>query len=281
MRLNMARPTGAPQVARLAVIGAGAWAALLLATRSGPTRESFLPLMRAGQDHLGQLERVAAQAMPLSAEEERRIGLRLERGLHAAPDAHQAEAERIGRRLERTGLLHRFAGRTLYRVLPTQQVNAFATPGGHVLVTQGLLDAMSHDPSRLAFIIGHELSHAELGHTADAVRYAAWLDRHGVPGGDLAQLLRFVAALSYSKGHELEADALALELMRKADVRLEASIEAMERLPGQAPPAPGHRDPGAVLAEAALDYFHTHPGRQERLDRLRQRIGRVSGWPTP
>ncbi len=42
--------------------------------------------------------------------------------------------------------------------------NAFAVPGGGVIVTQGLLDAVKSEPA-LAFVLGHELAHHQFRHT--------------------------------------------------------------------------------------------------------------------
>jgi Zn-dependent protease with chaperone function len=250
----------------LLLAGANAAAAALLAKGPGGGRESLLPLLRAGEEHGLQLERaVSGAALTLSADDERRLGQELRRA--AGPT--DPRLERLGRRLERTGLVPRFAGRAEYRLVPDASPQAFAAPGGLIFVTTGLVRLVGGDESRLSFALGHELAHAELGHTANLVRYRAWLDAAGVPGGDLVQLLRRVPAQSYSRAEELEADALAVKLLRAADLRASAGAETLEALdPGPAETA-GHQDPVGVLVEGLGDYFHTHPGRTERLDRLR------------
>jgi predicted Zn-dependent protease len=100
------------------------------------------------------------------------------------------------------------------------------------------------------------------------VRYRAWLDRWGLPGGNAAQALRELAALSYSETQELEADALALEMLKAADLRPAAGAEALGLIDAAPGGEAGRRDPAAILLEATLDYWRTHPGRRERLDRL-------------
>ena len=257
-----------------------AGSAAVLAKRAAPSRESLVPLLRAGQEHGRQAERLLAAGLPLGADEERLLGLEMERGM-PANGPRQPLVESLGRRLERTGLAPRFAGRVVYRTVPGTEANALAAPGGVVVLSEGLIDRVQGDPDRVAFVIGHELGHAELGHTADLVRYRGWLSRWGIPGADLAQALRELAALSFSEGQELEADRFSLELLRRADFRPEASIEAMVRIDDRRPSdeAGPHRDPATVLAEAVSDYFHTHPGRKERLDRLRSALGPRSERP--
>ncbi|MFH1724906.1 MAG: M48 family metallopeptidase [Elusimicrobiota bacterium] len=243
-------------------------AVVLAAKRAAPSRESLLPLLRTGQEHGRQVERLAAKGLRLGPDQERRLGRRIADRFEAmaGPDP---EIERLGRRLERTGLAKRFAGRYVYRVAPGASC-AFAAPGGFIFVTRGLLVELEGDRDRIAFVLAHEIGHAELGHTADRVRYKAWLKRWGVPGGGLAQGLRELAALAYSPGQELEADAFALGMLRAADFRLAASVEALERIhPDGRSEGGWRRLPPELLAEALGDYFRTHPGRRERLERLR------------
>jgi Zn-dependent protease with chaperone function len=185
-----------------------------------------------------------------------------------------AQLERIGKRLESTGRVTRFAGRYEYRVLPYRWEQAFAIPGGFVFVTQGMLDALEHDSDRLAFVLGHEIGHVELDHTANHVRYRSWLKKWHLPGGRLSQGLREIAALSFRPGQELEADAYAVALMREADFRSEGAVEFFEAAGGRRGKreidSGTHRRADIVLAEAMTDYFRTHPGTRERVEQIRR-----------
>ncbi len=245
----------------------------LLAARAGRTRESLLPLLRAGQAHVKQVERAAALAIPVDAMEERNFGRQIAQicGRGARRDAR---LEEIGKRLEKSAGVKRYAGRYEYRVLPGRRVAGFAVPGGYIFVTQGLLDALEFDRARVAFVLAHEIGHTELGHTADRVRYKAWLRKWHIPGSNLGQALRELAALSFSPGQELEADAFALDLMRRRDYRLEGAVEFFEKSRPRRPEAGGtHRRTAEVLAEGFVDYFRTHPGERERVEKLRGLIG--------
>ncbi|MCH7472169.1 M48 family metalloprotease [bacterium] len=48
-----------------------------------------------------------------------------------------------------------------------QEVNAFATPGGYIYVTEGLLNYMAYDEGMLAGVMAHELGHAKDRHVAN------------------------------------------------------------------------------------------------------------------
>lgn len=241
-----------------------------LAVKGGASRESLLPVLRLAQEHGKQFERAAARVLPLDAEEERRLGARIAARLGAAAE-DDPELTRLGRRLERTGLVPRFSGRFAYRRVADAGRFAFSVPGGFVFVSSGMLDALEGDPARISFVLGHELAHSELGHGADKLRYRAWLSALG-PGATLVQLLRELAAMSYDQSSELEADALALRLLQAADLRAAAGIEALERLQGAPGEGGGHREPGELVAEVLTDYWRTHPGARERTDRLRGRL---------
>ncbi len=55
-----------------------------------------------------------------------------------------------------------------FRVVNTADVNAFAVPGGHIYVTRGLIEhATSYD--QLAGVLGHEIGHVDLRHTAHQI----------------------------------------------------------------------------------------------------------------
>ncbi|MEK7656458.1 MAG: M48 family metallopeptidase [Elusimicrobiota bacterium] len=250
-----------------AMIAALAAVSGTLALRAGPSRESLLPLLRVGQEHGGQAERMLSALIPVDADEERRIGEAMTRRLREAGAIADAGVESLGRRLERTGIPKRYAGRYAYFILPSECAAAFAVPGGRVFLTKGMLARMGSD-ERVSFILAHEMGHVELGHTASLVRYRSLPARWGVPGGGLLQLLRSLAALSFSETQELDADAYALRLMEAGGFRRAAAFESLARLSTLERRTAARRGPFSLLAEGLLDYGRTHPGMRERLQRL-------------
>jgi beta-barrel assembly-enhancing protease len=120
-------------------------------------------------------------------------------------------------------------------MLNTDEINAFATSGGHIFVTRGIIKAADTEDG-LAGIIAHEVAHIQLKHGINAIkssrRTQAWLVTgtgiSGVVGGtDVKQLTdalndsfsEFVQTLvsnGYSKDQEFAADTKALALMASA-----------------------------------------------------------------
>jgi beta-barrel assembly-enhancing protease len=59
--------------------------------------------------------------------------------------------------------------RYYFGVLDTEEVNAFAAPGGYVFITRGTLRLM-RDEATLAAVLGHEIGHIALKHNLEAIK---------------------------------------------------------------------------------------------------------------
>ncbi len=100
-------------------------------------------------------------------------------------------------------------------VLRTDQLNAFALPGGEIFVFRPLLDSL-HRPGELAALLAHELAHVERRHgvqalaraTAGYVALSALLGDVGGLSGVLLESARMLGQVRYSRSLEAEADAL-------------------------------------------------------------------------
>jgi Zn-dependent protease with chaperone function len=124
-----------------------------------------------------------------------------------------------------------------FRVLRSEQINALALPGGIIFVYEGLLGHIPTDDA-LAFIIGHEITHASHRHWATTIKKTEGLNiLLSVVGaatgtwGDLATTLAKVLIDSaYSQEMEEDADATGLELMWRAHFDPQGGIQAMEMI---------------------------------------------------
>jgi predicted Zn-dependent protease len=103
-----------------------------------------------------------------------------------------------------------------YRVYLIQESspNAFALPGGIILITKSLLTMLTSD-AEVAAIMGHEIGHIELSHCFDAVKFQLLTEK--IDQGTLGEFLDFVFQLllgySFSKTEEHEADEYAFDLL--------------------------------------------------------------------
>ena len=160
-------------------------------------------------------------------------------------------------------------------VLDTPVVNAFASPGGYVYVTRGLL-ALANDEAELAGVLAHELGHLTSRHSAKR-QIAA--ERVSVFGGVLRGLndsaylsdsLRLGAARSiaaYSRDQELDADKLGMVMAAKAQYDPNGAVSFLTNLERH---FALEAKRSAVLDEANNpSIYSSHPGTPERIKQVR------------
>lgn len=112
----------------------------------------------------------------------------------------------------------------LFRDVPDMGPNAFALPGGTIVVTDQLATDFGHDSDVIAGILGHELAHTlqdhglkQLYHSLSVYVLLAMI------AGDLGPVLEDIALegqllvrLSFSRTHEAEADKIGVRLASEA-----------------------------------------------------------------
>jgi predicted Zn-dependent protease len=155
------------------------------------------------------------------------------------------------------------AGDVRLIVLERGVANAFAAPGGHVVVTTGLLKVLD-SPDELAAVIAHEHGHIRRGHVMRAIMRRLSLGLLlGLIAGDQSALSGGLKAagelgeLSYSREHEREADEEAIALLERCGAPPTALADALDNITRAAPSAPG------------LGFLSTHPAPEERRARIR------------
>ena len=131
--------------------------------------------------------------------------------------------KRLGERLARAqGLPQDITVDVHYDEAPV--INAFATLGGHIVVYQGLLEAVA-DENALAMVLAHEIAHVRHRHPiAGLGRSAAFgfflmllgADSGVQAVGSAVSHGGVLTMLSFSRGQEQQADATALETLARA-----------------------------------------------------------------
>lgn len=204
----------------------------------------------------------------VSEQEEQTMGREIAgRMLGAAPlvndPALQSYVNRVGRwvamQSERANLPWRFA------VIDTASINAFAAPGGYVLITRGLYEILDNE-AQLAGVLAHEIAHIVRRHHVTVMQKSAALSA----GAQLAQrdnrsiLLNNMIgtgaemfARGLDKSAEYEADAMGLVLAARAGYNPFGLIDVLHKLQARS----------ADDASLAL-LFKTHPPPGDRLSEL-------------
>jgi predicted Zn-dependent protease len=158
--------------------------------------------------------------------------------------------------------------------------NAFAGPGGQIILTRGLIEAAS-GPDEVAGVLAHEIGHVAHHHPTRALlrHYGVSLFA-GALGGGYAQTADMGLVLAASREAEREADAHGLEALAAARISPEGLATFFERQKGPAPRTGPGADPGAGpqsdggnaaggLLTTLGSYAMTHPSDDERLAAIR------------
>ena len=159
-------------------------------------------------------------------------------------------------------------------VVQTPIVNAFAVPGGKLIVFYGLIDKAS-GPEEVAGVIAHEVGHVVHYHSMQALLHAYGFDMilKLVTGGYSSDVSTLggaggvLLALRHSREAEREADRTALDLMDKVGMRADGlstffgKLLEMQNRPGRKAPEGKQRD---AAEEAGI--LSTHPPTRERLE---------------
>lgn len=207
---------------------------------------------------------IDALAVRISPERERELfGLLLAQVQENAAEDRE-RAERLARVFARLGPV---SPEPVVGVHADREVNAFALPGGAILVTRGLLDEVDDD--ELAFVLAHEVAHLEhrdnLRALGRAVVLGVTLSLLGVESSDslgLSSMTSRLALARYSRGREQEADAAAVRRLRARGLPAGAAVRLLERLKVK-----------ERRGDRLLVWLATHPLGAERIEAVRRSIG--------
>ncbi len=157
-------------------------------------------------------------------------------------------------------------------LIRSDQVNAFALPGGKLAVYTGILPVAENEQG-LAVIIGHEIAHAVARHGAERManqklsQLGSLAAGMSVSGMDPAQQQMLMAALGagtrygillpFSRAHESEADYMGLIFLARACYDPNEAPALWQRMSAGG----GRRPP---------EFMSTHPGGETRIRQFQQ-----------
>jgi len=147
------------------------------------------------------------------------------------------------------------------RVVETADVNAFAVPGGSIVIFRGVLDN-SQSPNELAGVLAHEMGHVIENHPQRLlVRYSGLsLLSAGLLGDtSFANLGTTLVTLSYSREFESEADAKAIDLLAAANMDTSGLASFLARIEKRS------------SSEVLSTYLSSHPPTAKRRRDLERR----------
>ncbi len=199
----------------------------------------------------------------------------------AEPDPRQAQVQALMDRMAS----HWTDAPYTFRVNVTEAAdpNAFALPGGLVVVTTGLLDRVRTE-NELAFVLGHELGHFKnRDHLRGLGRNLAWSivsAALGMGEGAATALAQVAGGLSnrhFDRDQETQSDEFGLELLAAEYGHVGGSAAVFAYL--LAPEADGEEEEDALgdVVDVLGGYLSTHPSHEDRIDDLAE-YAEDHGW---
>jgi len=174
-----------------------------------------------------------------------------------------------------------------FAVLDTDEINAFACPGGIIFITRGMLKLV-HNEDELAAVLAHEIGHVTAKHGLKAISKARWTEvvttlgteaARAYTGAQLDSLINLfegtiddvfqtLVVRGYGRADEYEADKLSIGCLQASGYdpadfhHLLASFEAAQK-----------GESGGI--------FSTHPNITDRIEKVSMGLKAAGGSPAP
>jgi predicted Zn-dependent protease len=161
-------------------------------------------------------------------------------------------------------------------VFDSDEVNAFALPGGHIGVYRGILKIAKSD-DEIATVMGHEVGHVTARHAAQRIgttqiaQLGTALAGVGAQAYGLspqlvgmlgANVLQYGVILPYSRNQELEADSLGLRYMAEAAYNPQAAVSFWQAMQ-------------ATGGGSSSPFLSTHPTGEQRIAQIEEMLPEV------
>jgi len=148
-----------------------------------------------------------------------------------------------------------------FQVIASDEINAFAIPGGFIYVTTGLLQAADNE-AQLASVLAHEIAHVNERHSVQALRRAVLAqgiaETVGLDMNTLVQVgYQLAVSLPRSREFEYEADQVGLNILQDAGYAPIAFVQFFNQLREQAFPP---------------EFLRTHPVTENRIEAIQSLV---------
>jgi beta-barrel assembly-enhancing protease len=158
------------------------------------------------------------------------------------------------------------------KVIDSDEVNAFALPGGFFYVNTGLL-LLADEEAELAGVMAHEVAHVAARHAMRQMTRATFANLASIPlifvGGGVGYAARSAAGLGlpmtflkFSRGFEEEADYLGLQYMYKAGYDPQSFMAFFEKMQAREKVKPG----------TVSKIFASHPPIESRIAKTQKQV---------
>ena len=174
-----------------------------------------------------------------------------------------------------------------FSILDSNEINAFAAPGGLIFITRGMLRCCKHEDA-VAAVLAHEIAHVQYKHGLQAIQKSritealttiALESGKSLGGENLAQLTQvFENSLSdittalvkngYSRGFESQADGGAVVILKRVGYSPNGLVDMLKVMEQE-------------LTPGGLDFAKTHPSPKDRIKEIQKAIGAYTEVAAP
>lgn len=161
-----------------------------------------------------------------------------------------------------------------FMILDSDEINAFAAPGGFVFITRGLLRCANNE-DEVAAILAHEISHITNNHPISAIKTSRWSDlgvniatevakKHtkgtlgnllNIYDGSIKDITNTMINNGYSRTQEYEADATAIDVLKASGYNSKSMIDMLHLMQTK-------------LTPNSSGFATTHPSASDRVASL-------------
>ncbi len=164
-------------------------------------------------------------------------------------------------------------------LIDSDEINAFAAPGGLILVARGMVRCCQNE-DELAAVLAHEICHVSMKHGLSAIKQSRLTEAFTIIGaeaakqvageelaslteafeGSVGDVVQTLTTSGYSRKQESRADAAAVEILRRAGYPETAMLAMLQRMDTR------------LSDSGGLGFAKTHPSAASRADALREDI---------
>lgn len=166
-----------------------------------------------------------------------------------------------------------------FLILNSDEINAFAAPGGQIFVTRGLLRCCRNEDA-VAAVLAHEIGHIQLKHGIQAIKKARVTEALATIavesarvlasnevamlaetfGGAITDITTTLVNSGYSRSFEYEADQAAQTILRRVGYDPNGLVEMLTVM-------------GKSLKKGETGFARTHPAPEDRIGEIQQKSG--------
>ena len=174
-----------------------------------------------------------------------------------------------------------------FLILDTDEINAFAAPGGLIFISRGLLRCAKNEDA-VAAILAHEIGHVQHKHGLQAIKKSRitaaltnvaieGVKKHGdkelaeltqVFGDSISDITTTLIKNGYSRSFEKQADMAAVTILQRVGYDPNGIVDMLNIMQER-------------LQPGGLDFAKTHPSPEDRIAYIQEVIGSYSKVETP